>query len=146
MGSAGPPKCKTCGIAEWRHLCAGTTFDQIKAGLKEVAAHRRGEIELPSRTVEPKKAAPAAKASMARSKVVAGPEVAGLPAVAVKAAGRDQAPAGPGTGMGEKAGGKVEAVGFDKAAYQRAYMRDKRSADKLGITVAEFRKLEGPTS
>ncbi len=23
MGSSGPPKCKTCGIAEWRHVCGG---------------------------------------------------------------------------------------------------------------------------
>lgn len=23
MTGAGPPKCKTCGVAEWRHLCSG---------------------------------------------------------------------------------------------------------------------------
>lgn len=22
MGGVGPPKCETCGVAEWRHLCS----------------------------------------------------------------------------------------------------------------------------
>lgn len=28
---------------------------------------------------------------------------------------------------------------FDRTAYQREYMRDKRAADKLGLTVREYR-------
>lgn len=31
---------------------------------------------------------------------------------------------------------------FDRNAYQAQYMRDKRKADKLGLTVAEYRKQE----
>lgn len=31
-------------------------------------------------------------------------------------------------------------LNFDRKAYQRDYMRDKRAADKLGLTVAEYRE------
>lgn len=34
---------------------------------------------------------------------------------------------------------------FDRNAYQREYMRERRAAKKLGLSLEEFRKLEGPT-
>ena len=42
----------------------------------------------------------------------------------------------------------IKAKAFDRAAYQREYMKDSRAADKLGITVKELRarqKQKGKT-
>ena len=35
---------------------------------------------------------------------------------------------------------------FDKGAYQKTYMRDKRAADKIGLTVKEYRAKPGYTA
>lgn len=29
-----PPKCKTCGVAEWRHVCKLAGKDVLKAAIK----------------------------------------------------------------------------------------------------------------
>lgn len=41
--------------------------------------------------------------------------------------------------------GRPSKESFNKAAYNRAYMADKRKASKLGLSVKEWRKIQGET-
>lgn len=82
------PKCKFCGVAEWRHICGQTAGD--------------------------------VKRSVARRPVVSAASVDGV------------RPQNPIVGVPEK-----EGSGFDRRAYQKAYMRVYRRKQSLVIQTAE---------
>ena|SRR5579864_5064839 len=112
--SIGPPKCKTCGKTEWGHVCSG-----LQVALDKLAQRRLDGMKhlVISETGEkPKRAVRTARKPTERST---------SPAETV------QPP-------------RAEKPKADRNTYLREYMRDKRAADKLGITVAEYRKKSKP--
>lgn len=104
-----PPKCKSCGAEEWRHVCQPKTVSPARASKTGVVAGSNPATEIVAKH-RPSMGVPAA---------VSTGEV--QPAKAASEAGLDR-------GVAQSGGAPPP---FDRNAYQREYMRSYR-AKKAG--------------
>lgn len=123
MGNSGPPKCRTCGKAEWRHTCGGL----------EVASDRlarRGVAKVDALgAVSAFVVGPAGSVDIAPDfELVNASALGSVPVSAVHAWSVEEPEARK--VVGPKAGRKE---------YMRRLMADKRAAEKAGLTLAEYR-------
>lgn len=108
MGS-GPPKCKTCGKAEWRHRCVGSTTTKARSPSRPKSAPKSSSGSVPP----------------------AGHHGSPSKPIAVTSA------AGGTSGISEKR------KTYLKLKARERRKRERAAADKLGITVAEYRFRRG---
>lgn len=115
MGSRGPPKCRTCGKAEWRHVCGGLPKDLAARKVLRVGGV---EVVPDEPTREPQTVL--VNYDLAMKAVDAGI------AMVVPAATEAKKP------TSEK-----------RKAYLAEKARERRAAEKAGLTVKEYREKFG---
>ncbi len=84
MGGSGPPKCKTCGKAEWRHICGGLPetklMDFVQRGIRAQKAVDAIIREIPAPA--PKAPSKPRKPRQNKSEAVAAEKADDIPVVA----------------------------------------------------------------